>query len=93
MSTQHAIQVKEFKKDSLDGVTLTELPSPKPGPEEALVRLVLRPINPVDLELLHGARPGVKLPYVPGFEGAHRFHQNICVRARFVDIFGQRPKL
>lgn len=68
MSTQSGVQVAEYRKD-LEGAVLKELPIPEPGLGQALVRLLLRPVNPVDLELLHGARD-VKLPYVSGFEGA-----------------------
>ncbi|KAK9840389.1 hypothetical protein WJX74_009098 [Apatococcus lobatus] len=70
LSTQLGIQVTDYKKDSLDGLVLKELAFPEAGPGQAVVRLVLRPINPVDLELLHGAKAAnIKLPYIPGFEG------------------------
>src|SRR3954453_13709735 len=47
-----------------------DAPPPAPGPDEVLVRLRARPINPSDLHTVHGSygvRP--KLPATPGYEG------------------------
>lgn len=71
MSKQLAIRVSEWRKDDLEGVAVTEVPIPETKAGEALVRLTLRPVNPVDLEILHGGLAAMmQLPAVPGSEGA-----------------------
>ncbi len=54
-----------------ESLQLTELPMPKPGPGQVLVRVAAAPINPSDLMFVRGLY-GVKkeLPAVPGFEGS-----------------------
>jgi NADPH2:quinone reductase len=49
---------------------LAEIPTPPLGPGEALVRVLLSPINPSDLHMVRG-RYGYqpKLPASPGAEG------------------------
>ena len=51
--------------------TIAEIPVPKPGPGEVLVKMHASPINPSDLAFLAGGY-GLKKPYpvVPGFEGS-----------------------
>ncbi len=52
-------------------LSVTDLPTPEPGPGEILVRMQARPINPSDLYMIMGAygvRPA--LPATPGLEGA-----------------------
>src|ERR1043165_9176619 len=51
-------------------LVVEDVPIPEPGPEEVLVRLRARPINPSDLLTirgLYGQKP--KLPMTPGYEG------------------------
>ncbi|HYI00956.1 zinc-binding dehydrogenase [Hyalangium sp.] len=54
-----------------ESLQMTELPVPKPGPGQVLVRVAAAPINPSDLMFVRGLY-GVKkpLPAVPGFEGS-----------------------
>ncbi len=50
---------------------LLEQPRPRPGADEALVRLLAAPINPADLNQIEGKYPiRAPLPATPGFEGA-----------------------
>ncbi|KAK9840341.1 hypothetical protein WJX74_007898 [Apatococcus lobatus] len=70
LSAPHLSQVTDNQKDILDGVELKELAFPEPGPGQAVVRIVLRAMSLVKLELLHGARAAtVKLPCIPSFGG------------------------
>jgi NADPH:quinone reductase-like Zn-dependent oxidoreductase len=50
---------------------LREMPVPRPGPGEVLVRMAAAPINPSDLAML-GGEYGLNWPYplVPGLEGS-----------------------
>ena len=54
-----------------ESLRVTEMPVPKPGPGQVLVRVSAAPINPSDLMFVRGLY-GVKkpLPAVPGFEGS-----------------------
>lgn len=55
----------------LDVLEYGELPSPQPGPREALVKLEAAALNHVDLFVRQGW-PGIKLkyPHIPGADGA-----------------------
>lgn len=52
-------------------LSLEEVPRPKPGVGEVLVRIAASPINPSDLAMLNGEY-GLKWPYplIPGLEGS-----------------------
>jgi NADPH:quinone reductase-like Zn-dependent oxidoreductase len=56
--------------DPHEVLQLGEIPDPKPGKGEVLVRVVLSPINPSDLHMIRG-RYGYQpeLPASPGAEG------------------------
>ncbi len=51
-----------------DGVTVTEAPTPVPGPGEVLVRTVVAGVCGSDTHALHGRHPFITLPYAPGHE-------------------------
>jgi NADPH2:quinone reductase len=64
-----AITVREFGPPGV--MRLENLPTPKPGPGQALVRIHAGGVNPVDAYIRAGTyarKPG--LPYVPGTDGA-----------------------
>jgi NADPH2:quinone reductase len=69
-NSMRAVQISAYdgKPESLRTV---ELPIPRPGPGEVLVKVAASPINPSDLMFLRGLY-GVKkpLPAIPGFEGS-----------------------
>ena len=73
MTKQLAVQITEWHKDDLNGAGIAEVPIPVPQTGEALVRILLRPVNPTDLVTLHGARAAtIGLPAIPGSEGTAR---------------------
>ncbi|XP_024524245.1 enoyl-[acyl-carrier-protein] reductase, mitochondrial-like [Selaginella moellendorffii] len=52
--------------------------TPKPGPDEVLLKILCRPVNPSDVVSLMGIYPGdYKFPYVPGFEGMGTIHERV----------------
>lgn len=60
------------EKDPAAHLVAAKVAVPSPGPGEALVRLLLRPINPADMFSLMGVYPGFtpkSYPAVPGLEG------------------------
>ncbi len=98
MPTQTAIQVTQWRSDDLDGAAISQVPIPEPKEGEALVRILLRPVNPTDLVTLHGARAAtIQLPTTPGSEGDSRGHmQPLSVgpdRATHGGLTGASPLL
>jgi len=64
-----AIRVHEFGEPEV--MHLEDVPEPTPGPSEVVVRLHAAGVNPVDAYIRSGLyRPGLKLPYTPGIDGA-----------------------
>lgn len=58
-----------------------EIPDPKPGEEDVVVRMIATVIGHHDLSVARGALPaGQPLPYVPGLEGAGRLEDGTLVR-------------
>jgi hypothetical protein len=54
-----------------DSIAVVEMPTPRPGPGEVLVRVFASPINPSDLMFIQGLYGFQKpLPAIPGFEGS-----------------------
>src|SRR5215472_13342630 len=69
-ATMRAVQLKDYagKPGSL---TVAEIPVPRPGPGEVLVKVFASPVNPSDLMLITGNYGFKKaLPATPGFEGS-----------------------
>jgi NADPH:quinone reductase len=65
-----AVQLKAY--DGKPGsLTVVELPVPRPGPGEVLVKVFASPVNPSDLAFVTGNYGFKKaLPATPGFEGS-----------------------
>lgn len=55
----------------LESLTVAEIPVPRPGPGEVLVKVHASPVNPSDLMFIQGLYGFRKpLPATPGFEGS-----------------------
>src|SRR5215831_5450942 len=69
-ATMRAVQLRDYdaKPSSL---MVVEVPVPRPGPGEVLVRVAASPVNPSDLMFIAG-RYGIRkpLPATPGLEGS-----------------------
>jgi len=63
-----AIRVHKFGGPEV--LQIEELPDPKPGPGEVLVRVHAVGVNPVETYLRSGANPALPLPYTPGTDAA-----------------------
>src|SRR5215472_12930657 len=69
-STMHAVQLKDYQGEP-GSITVAEVPVPRPGPGEVLVRVAASPVNPSDLMFIAGNYGFKKpLPATPGFEGS-----------------------
>lgn len=69
METMKAIRVREFGAPEV--MKLEEVPDPKPGSEQVVVKIHAAGVNPVDTYIrsgLYAVKPG--LPYTPGMDGA-----------------------
>jgi NADPH2:quinone reductase len=54
-----------------ENITVAQIPVPRPGPGEVLVKVYASPVNPSDLMFIQGLYGFKKpLPAVPGFEGS-----------------------
>lgn len=57
--------------EGIDGLKLTERPTPEPGPGEVRVRVTANSINYRDLMTVeHAAARGLQLPFIPNSDGA-----------------------
>src|ERR1700692_309998 len=69
-STMRAVQLSAYDGRP-ESISIIEMPVPRPGPGEVLVRVHASPLNPSDdlfVRGLYGFRK--PLPAVPGFEGS-----------------------
>jgi len=68
--TMQAVQVLSYGTD-FDSLQIAEVPTPKPGRGQVLIKVTAAPINPSDLLFIRG-QYGIKrpTPTIPGFEGA-----------------------
>lgn len=65
-----AVQLRAYDGKA-ESIAVAELPMPRPGPGQVLVRVAASPINPSDLMFIRGLYGFKKpLPAVPGFEGS-----------------------
>lgn len=67
----HAITITEF--GGPDVLHVTDLPTPQPGPGDVRVRVLARPVNPIDVMLRTGALESAipaRERYVPGLDFA-----------------------
>src|ERR1700682_3393532 len=69
-STMRAVQLRDYDGKP-DSIIVSEIPVPRPGSGEVLVRVFASHVNPSDLMFLRGMYGFRKsLPTVPGFEGS-----------------------
>jgi NADPH:quinone reductase-like Zn-dependent oxidoreductase len=65
-----AVQLRAYDGNP-ESVAVVELPVPRPGPGQVLIRVAASPINPSDLMFIRGLYGFKKpLPATPGFEGS-----------------------
>src|SRR5215469_1034285 len=65
-----AVQLRDYDGKP-ESITVAQIPVPRPGPGEVLVKVFASPINPSDLMFIQGLYGFKKsLPAVPGFEGS-----------------------
>jgi NADPH:quinone reductase-like Zn-dependent oxidoreductase len=71
-----AITLEQYNPNivrALRSMKICEMPTPKPGPDQVLVKVEASPVNPSDIAFLLGGYNIVKpLPAIPGFEGVGR---------------------
>jgi len=61
-----AVMLEEFHKE----MVITELPIPAPKKNEVLVKIMSSGLCATDLHIQEGIIPTIKVPYIPGHEGA-----------------------
>src|SRR5439155_21653509 len=66
-STMRAMVVTQFVP--AEGLTLQEIPLPRPGPNDMLIEVHAAALNPVDYKIRRGAfRQGRTLPFILGYD-------------------------
>src|SRR6516225_233860 len=69
-ATMRAVQLRDYEGKP-GSLTVAEVPVPRPGPGEVLVKVFASPVNPSDLMFITGNYGFKKpLPATPGFEGS-----------------------
>ncbi|MFZ1999575.1 MAG: alcohol dehydrogenase catalytic domain-containing protein, partial [Candidatus Sulfotelmatobacter sp.] len=69
-ATMRAVQLRAYDGNP-ESVAVVEVPMPRPGPGQVLIRVAASPINPSDLMFIRGLYGFKKpLPATPGFEGS-----------------------
>ena len=69
-ASQRAVQLRAYNGNP-ESIAVADLPVPRPGPGQVLVRVVASPINPSDQMFIRGLYGFKKpLPAIPGFEGS-----------------------
>ena len=63
-----AVRVTQYGEPNV--LQLQDIPQPKPGPGEALIRVQATGVNYADVYMRNGAAPIVAPPFTPGIEGA-----------------------
>lgn len=63
-----AIRVHQF--GGPDVLKVEDLPTPKPGADQVLVKLAAIGVNPVETYQRSGSNPALKLPWTPGMDAA-----------------------
>lgn len=95
MGVHQAVEIVEVnEREPWEACKLSYRETPTPGPCQALIRILCRPINPADVLSMQGHYGGseVLLPRVPGFEGMGVVHQvgenvtNVVVGQRVVPL-------
>lgn len=65
-----AVQLRDYEGKP-ESISVAEIPVPRPGPGEVLVKVHASPVNPSDLMFIQGLYGFKKpLPAIPGFEGS-----------------------
>ncbi len=69
-TTMRAVQLRAYDGKA-ESLSIAEVPVPRPGPGQALVKVAASPVNPSDLMFIRGLYGMRKpLPATPGFEGS-----------------------
>jgi len=69
-ATMRALLLRDYNGRP-ESLTVGEVPVPRPGPGQVLVRVAASPVNPSDLMFIRGLYGFKKpLPAIPGFEGS-----------------------
>lgn len=59
-----------FHNPGLENLRIEEIPNPKPGPGEVLIRVKYVGVNPLDYAVVSGSTKASPMPHVPGSEFA-----------------------